>query len=62
MPNSDDRHIQRIRPLISPAVLNEELPASAAVVDFIDDACLSLEATLPLMEQLAATVHNGPVG
>jgi len=46
MPNSDDRHIQRIRPLISPAVLNEELPATAAVTDFIDDARRAIEAVL----------------
>ena len=37
MPATDDVHIQRIRPLISPAVLYEELPASKAAKSLVED-------------------------
>jgi len=46
MPATDDVHIQRIRPLISPAVLYEELPASKAAQSLVEDSRRGLEAIL----------------
>jgi 3-deoxy-7-phosphoheptulonate synthase len=46
MPNTVDQHIQRIRPLISPAVLFEELPATHAIDALVDDSRRALEAIL----------------
>jgi 3-deoxy-7-phosphoheptulonate synthase len=46
MPNTIDQHIQRIRPLISPAVLFEELPATPAIDALVDDSRRAVEAIL----------------
>ena len=46
MLTTDDVHIQRIRPLISPAVLNEELAASEAALTLIDKSRRALEKIL----------------
>ena len=46
MPNTVDQHIQRIRPLISPAVLYEELPATPVIDALVDDSRRAVEAIL----------------
>ncbi|XOV88194.1 MAG: 3-deoxy-7-phosphoheptulonate synthase [Pseudomonadota bacterium] len=46
MPKTEDTHITRIRPLISPAVLAEELPASDAVTDRVATSRREIEAIL----------------
>ncbi|MFT4820806.1 MAG: 3-deoxy-7-phosphoheptulonate synthase [Candidatus Pseudothioglobus sp.] len=46
MSNTVDQHIQRIRPLISPAVLYEELPATPLIDALVDDSRRGIEAIL----------------
>ncbi len=46
MSNTVDQHIQRIRPLISPAVLYEELPATPLIDALVDDSRRGIEAVL----------------
>ncbi len=46
MPKVDDTHITRIRPLISPAVLAEELPATDVVAERVSAARREIEAIL----------------
>jgi 3-deoxy-7-phosphoheptulonate synthase len=46
MSRTEDLHIRRIRPLISPAVLMEELPASDSALSLVADARSNIEAVL----------------
>ncbi len=45
-PRTDDLRIERVRPLVSPAVLQEELPLSEAGAALIDGARREIEAVL----------------
>ena len=45
-PRTDDLRIERVRPLVSPAVLQEELPLSEGGAELIDHARREIEAVL----------------
>jgi 3-deoxy-7-phosphoheptulonate synthase len=45
-PRTDDRRIERVRPLVSPAVLQEELPLSEAGAEVVDRSRREIEGVL----------------
>src|SRR3954469_3390356 len=45
-PRTDDLRIERVRPLVSPAVLQEEFPLPEAAAELTDDTRRAIEAIL----------------